>query len=155
AAAVGWTLVRQDGSHIYIWPVAVPYLTLWVAFTPRVRLNDAVRRLGGDYSYGVFLYSFPIQQACVAWLGCAGRPWLLFAVAVPLSLAAAALSWRCIERPAPRRPRATTGPSTGAPSPISDDGRPATALTRGDVARSGTVAHHRPPLRIEPARTTL
>jgi peptidoglycan/LPS O-acetylase OafA/YrhL len=129
AAAVGWTLVRQDGSHIYVWPVAVPYLTLWVAFTPRVRLNGAVRRLGGDYSYGVFLYSFPIQQACVAWLGCAGRPWLLFAVAVPLSLAAAVLSWRCIERPAPRRPRTTAGPSTGALPALSAAGA-ATAATR-------------------------
>ena len=52
-----------------------------------------------DYSYGVYLYSFPIQQ-CILHI----RPEIsaveLAIIAIPLSILVAALSWRFIERPA-------------------------------------------------------
>ena len=51
-----------------------------------------------DYSYGAYLYGFPVQQAMIA-LG-ADQPLQLFAWCVPLTLCCAALSWHLVERPA-------------------------------------------------------
>ena len=54
----------------------------------------------GDYSYGTYIYAFPIQQLAVIWgfLTPLGN----LAVAVPLTLACAVLSWWLVEAPAMR-----------------------------------------------------
>ena len=53
----------------------------------------------GDYSYGLYLYAFPIQQALVArWPEIA--PLELFGAAGLLTLVCACLSWHLIEKPA-------------------------------------------------------
>jgi peptidoglycan/LPS O-acetylase OafA/YrhL len=53
----------------------------------------------GDYSYGIYLYGFPIQQALVAefhWI----REWyILFPISGILALIFAVISWHFIERP--------------------------------------------------------
>ncbi len=60
---------------------------------------------GADLSYGVYLYGFPVQKL-VSWYVPDITPWGLFAVALPASLALAALSWHLIESPALRfKPR--------------------------------------------------
>lgn len=54
-----------------------------------------------DYSYGLFLFGFPVQQSLIAcWPGV--PPLLLFAIAVPLALALAVASWHLVEAPALR-----------------------------------------------------
>lgn len=54
----------------------------------------------GDISYGTYLYAFPIQQVL---FGVAGpHPWLISAIALPLTLLVAVLSWVLVERPAMR-----------------------------------------------------
>jgi peptidoglycan/LPS O-acetylase OafA/YrhL len=104
AAALLATLLVRRGP-VYVWPLAVPYLTFWFAFHPRIKLWQTTQRLGGDFSYGTYLYAFPIQQLLVMWF-MAGHPVLLFALATPLTLVAAALSWRLVERPFLRRKQA-------------------------------------------------
>lgn len=53
----------------------------------------------GDYSYGIYIWAFPIQQALVAsWPTIS--PLSLFVVAGALTLICAALSWHLIEKPA-------------------------------------------------------
>jgi len=101
AAALLATLMVRRGP-VYVWPLAVPYLTFWFAFHPRIKLWRTTQRLGGDYSYGMYLYAFPIQQLLVLWFA-AGRPLVLFGLATPLTFAAAVLSWRLVERPFLRR----------------------------------------------------
>jgi peptidoglycan/LPS O-acetylase OafA/YrhL len=49
-----------------------------------------------DYSYGLFLYGFPVQQALIA-LNPRIDPLALLALATPLALACAALSWHLLE----------------------------------------------------------
>jgi peptidoglycan/LPS O-acetylase OafA/YrhL len=85
--------------------LTLPYLILLAAY----RLPPAVQRLTrhGDISYGLYLLAFPIQQTIL--LLSPGRlsPYALFAIALPLTIAFATLSWRLIERPALRlKPRA-------------------------------------------------
>jgi peptidoglycan/LPS O-acetylase OafA/YrhL len=104
AAALLATLLVRRGP-VYVWPLAVPYLTFWFAFHPGIKLWQTTQRLGGDFSYGTYLYAFPIQQLLVMWFA-TGHPLLLFALATPLTLAAAVLSWRWVERPFLRRKQA-------------------------------------------------
>lgn len=58
----------------------------------------AYNRLG-DYSYGMYIYAFPIQQLMVHLFG-PMTPRTNIMLAFPVALAFAVLSWRLIERPA-------------------------------------------------------
>jgi peptidoglycan/LPS O-acetylase OafA/YrhL len=58
------------------------------------------RRLG-DYSYGIYVYAYPTQQAIASVLG-PMPPLLLFGLAYPAIFALAFASWHAIERPALR-----------------------------------------------------
>jgi peptidoglycan/LPS O-acetylase OafA/YrhL len=73
------------------------YIVLVAAYHPRLALSAFNRT--GDYSYGVYVYSFPIQQTIVQRLP-GIEPMPLFALALALTLAVAALSWHALERPA-------------------------------------------------------
>ncbi len=52
----------------------------------------------GDYSYGIYLYGFPIQQIMFD-LVPVRNPLLQFLLAIPAISVFAALSWHCIEKP--------------------------------------------------------
>ena len=78
-------------------------LLLHVATAPSIGLRWLNRY--GDFSYGIYIYAFPIQQVAAQHFGSMGWAFNL-AVSLPLLLACAALSWFTIERPALRyRPR--------------------------------------------------
>ena len=75
----------------------VPYLVLYVAFIP----GGFVRRYNcvGDYSYGIYIYAFPIQQMCAA--SFPGISVLrLFLLSGALTVVCAMLSWHLIEKAA-------------------------------------------------------
>jgi peptidoglycan/LPS O-acetylase OafA/YrhL len=72
------------------------YLVLVFAYHPRLRWRAYQR--AGDYSYGLYVYAFPIQQTLIERIpGIA--PAALFALALPLTLALAVVSWHALERP--------------------------------------------------------
>jgi peptidoglycan/LPS O-acetylase OafA/YrhL len=73
------------------------YLVLVLAYHPRVQWPAFNR--AGDYSYGLYVYSFPLQQTLMQRLP-GLEPLGLFAVSLPLGLAVAAVSWHALERPA-------------------------------------------------------
>jgi len=55
---------------------------------------------GADYSYGIYLYGYVIQQF-VMWAWPASREWYWnIAICLPLTAAFAALSWHWVEKPA-------------------------------------------------------
>lgn len=82
------------------------YFTLWAAY----RL-PALRWPGGhDYSYGLFLYGFPVQQSLVA-LFPSLTPLQLLPASACCALLLAMLSWHLVERPALHRYK----PSAAAP----------------------------------------
>ena len=53
----------------------------------------------GDYSYGVYLYGYPIQQVIVTLFPSVTSPLLHFAISIPLVTLVAMFSWHCIEKP--------------------------------------------------------
>jgi len=73
------------------------YVVLVVAYHPRL-VWPAFNRVG-DYSYGVYVYAFPIQQTLVQRIpGIEPAP--LFALALASTLVVAVLSWHWLEQPA-------------------------------------------------------
>ena len=96
-------LVYAGAGQFYL-VLLLPFATLLLAWSFVCGLPGR-----GDYSYGIYLWAFPVQQGALATLpGIAPLP--LFGVAAVLTLGCAALSWHLVERPAlafrPRRPAA-------------------------------------------------
>lgn len=89
-------------------PLSGSYALFYAAFSPRLRLQGFARY--GDFSYGVYLFAFPVQQLLVHDFGAHLTPGRLFLTAFPLTLACAALSWHLVEKPALSWKRATRLP---------------------------------------------
>jgi peptidoglycan/LPS O-acetylase OafA/YrhL len=95
--------------------VALPYVMLCTAYLPRGRILQYNRL--GDYSYGVYIYAFPVQQCLIhLWPGLG--PIGLFGAALCATLALAVLSWHIVEQPATRLARPTPkSAATQVPAP--------------------------------------
>jgi len=100
AAAVAILLIAWNPAGLgrgALFEPLLAYTMLVVAYHPRLQW-PAFNRVG-DYSYGLYVYSFPLQQTLVQRVS-GWEPLVLFAVALPSALAVAALSWHALERPA-------------------------------------------------------
>ena len=90
----------------YYLPIPATYLTIYLG------LLDPPKRgflFGGDYSYGLYLYGFPIQQA-IASIGPSVHHWYLNAViGLPVAFGVAFSSWHLIEKPALAQRRRVPG----------------------------------------------
>lgn len=75
------------------------YLIVWFSAHPGIRLHRFAAR--GDFSYGVYVYGFPIQQLMVQARPSLG-PLELMALATPCTLFMAYLSWNLVEKRALR-----------------------------------------------------
>lgn len=77
--------------------LALSYGVFLLAYLP----GGWIRRYNrfGDYSYGVYIYGWPVQQMLVHFLGPMG-PMKNFLIAAPIVLALAWLSWNLVELPA-------------------------------------------------------
>lgn len=102
SAALFWTALAV--STVLVWvvpfgdflaPAPIAYLTMYLGLQDPKRL--AVIR-GADYSYGMFLYGYVIQQMLAA-IGPWTHHWLTNTVlALTISAAFAAFSWHAIEK---------------------------------------------------------
>lgn len=86
------------------WPVGyaatlltLSYAVFWIAYVPRGPILGYNRI--GDYSYGIYIYAFPIQ-GLVVWIWGPMTPWENIALALPFTLVLAILSWHLVEAPA-------------------------------------------------------
>lgn len=95
-AALAWAMGRPVLAMFLVVPLfALAFATRsW----PGLRLMDRL----GDFSYGIYLYAFPVQQVLIwkfrdrlAW-------WPLLGMTVLLTVGLAALSWFGVERPLQR-----------------------------------------------------
>jgi peptidoglycan/LPS O-acetylase OafA/YrhL len=101
-------------------PVLGTYLLFYLASVPAPWLHRWGRR--GDYSYGLYLHAFPVQQLIVRYVGAEHlTPVGLFAIALPITGLLALASWRFVESPFLRR-KEGTGRASATPH-----GRPARA----------------------------
>jgi peptidoglycan/LPS O-acetylase OafA/YrhL len=72
------------------------YMIFWFAFKYKVLLISRFANRT-DLSYGIYLYAWPIQST-IAHLDRSINPWVLSAITLPLSAAAAYLSWTFVEK---------------------------------------------------------
>lgn len=89
--------------HVLLPPV-LAYAVFYVAFDPRLRLHHTARY--GDFSYGTYLYGFPIQQMLRVGLTGIAPFGLYLPLSLLLALAGGIASWFLVERwflPAARR----------------------------------------------------
>ena len=77
-------------------PICGTYLLMALAYCPLLHPLNLGRF--GDFSYGTYLYAFPIQQLLVMRVHGRISPLALFAEALPLTLICGALSWHLVER---------------------------------------------------------
>ncbi|MHB0849822.1 acyltransferase family protein [Stutzerimonas nitrititolerans] len=82
----------------YIHVLTLPYLTIYLAHLRIPRLSGFGKY--GDFSYGIYIFSFPIQQLLMHWLGPQLSLGAFMAISLSASIAIAALSWHFIESPA-------------------------------------------------------
>lgn len=94
-SALGTLGLASDATAV-IGIFSACYLCLCLGFVDMRRFPLVSR---GDYSYGVYLYSFPIQQTLWHCFPALRDPVSLTVAAIPLSLAFAVLSWHWIEKP--------------------------------------------------------
>lgn len=101
---VALSLSAATSGFLILYKLTFAYVVLYVALVPRGRILHFNQL--GDYSYGIYIYAFPVQQAIVYSLP-GITPIQLIAMSFPLTLALAIASWHLIEKKALRfRPKA-------------------------------------------------
>ena len=89
--------MRWQGYALLAYPALLTYVVVWLALAPGgvIRLYNRL----GDYSYGFYLWQFPLQQWIVmTHHGITQRELAL--ASLPAALALAVASWHLVERPA-------------------------------------------------------
>ncbi len=95
AAALSYFLLtRLSVTYVVAFPLTYCVVYLGMLKVPRIPLLQ-----NGDYSYGIYLFHFPIQQTLVHLFPDMREWWLLFPAAAILTMLFAAASWHCVEKP--------------------------------------------------------
>jgi peptidoglycan/LPS O-acetylase OafA/YrhL len=95
-ALLGSAMLSQSAFFL-VYQFSLAYILFYLAYVPagRIRKYNAL----GDYSYGVYIYAFPVQQSVIALFpGISVALLTLLSVSVTLMLAV--LSWYLLEQPA-------------------------------------------------------
>jgi len=95
---IAFVSLFQTKLAALVLPIAAGYAILAVASRPSADtfMQRYIRR--NDFSYGVYLAGWPVQQLWIHWLHLKS-PWGLLPIAAASAIAYAALSWHWIERP--------------------------------------------------------
>lgn len=76
--------------------LCLPYIVFWFVFAPKIKLHGVSK--WGDFSYGMYIYSFPVQQTIVYCFGnrmpVGKMIFLSFLFTIPLAM----FSWFVIEK---------------------------------------------------------
>jgi peptidoglycan/LPS O-acetylase OafA/YrhL len=99
AGALALALLIHPSTDYLVPPLAA-YVTVWLGL---MRPRESVLTRHGDYSYGIFLFGFPIQQAMTQIMGPAFHEWYWnIAASLPLTIVFAIISWHFVEKPSLR-----------------------------------------------------
>jgi peptidoglycan/LPS O-acetylase OafA/YrhL len=79
--------------------ITAPPLIYIVCFVGMMRIPRLPFFGGGDYSYGIYLYGFVIQQAIIATVPQIQLWWLHLSLSAVIATLFAAFSWHVIEKP--------------------------------------------------------
>lgn len=83
------------GYFVHAFAFFGTYLVLFLIFYRKISIPFSANM--GNYSYGLFLFGFPVQQAIVHFLGGSMNPIINFIIAFPIALSFAMISWHLVE----------------------------------------------------------
>jgi peptidoglycan/LPS O-acetylase OafA/YrhL len=110
-----------ENTRVFVsgFPVVLPYIVFCCAYLihGKIRVFNKV----GDYSYGLYIYAFPIQQAYVASFPSIGAI-DLFMLSAATTLILSIFSWHLIEKKALTFKSAIDARRKPCPKPFSTDG---------------------------------
>jgi peptidoglycan/LPS O-acetylase OafA/YrhL len=94
AAAISCSVLNRLMFHI-VYNLSLAYVIFYIAYVPSglVRLYNRV----GDYSYGVYIYAFFIEQSVAELIPGVSVLHMIF-IAGPVTLLLAAISWHIVEK---------------------------------------------------------
>lgn len=95
ATAVAMLMLTTELSSYFVGAPAA-YVTVYLGLLNPKKVGPIFR---GDYSYGLYLYSYPIQQAIASLMGDHRSWYVSFFGAMLLAGLCAAFSWHCVEKP--------------------------------------------------------
>ena len=98
ATIMGATLVSHDAFEV-VYRLLFPYLVLYIAYAPAGFLR--LYNKAGDFSYGIYIYAFPLQQISAA-IFPGIEAFELMLVATVMTIVAAMFSWYLVESPSLR-----------------------------------------------------
>ncbi|WP_246850424.1 acyltransferase family protein [Rufibacter roseolus] len=78
-------------------PFALTYLIFYLAYFPRFNFPRFTKH--GDFSYGIYLYAWPVQQLFMLFIGRELSLFSLFLLSLATTVLAAYASWRFVEKP--------------------------------------------------------
>jgi peptidoglycan/LPS O-acetylase OafA/YrhL len=94
ASLLMWQWGYMAGEALMI--PATGFVGAWIGFVPGGPLR--FYNLFGDYSYGLYIWHYPLLQTIKQFMGDIGSTDLFF-LALPVALGAAMISWHFVERP--------------------------------------------------------
>ena len=89
--------VVQPKAFFWVYPLAAPYIVMWLAYVPGGWLRQFNKL--GDYSYGIYIYAFPMQQLLVSTVP-GITPVQMIVASGAGTIALAVMSWHLVEKPA-------------------------------------------------------
>jgi len=92
------TIVSAESYFLIALLICLPYLVLYLGQLPMKQLYNIGDKYG-DYSYGLYIYAFPIQQTIAHFMSKIS-PIQLFALSLPSTFILAYFSWWLIEKKA-------------------------------------------------------
>jgi peptidoglycan/LPS O-acetylase OafA/YrhL len=82
----------------YSFPIVGSYLIFYLAFASNLKLHNFGKY--GDFSYGIYIYAFPVQQIVTQIFNNQLTPFENFLYSFPVTLMFAILSWNLVEKQA-------------------------------------------------------
>jgi peptidoglycan/LPS O-acetylase OafA/YrhL len=98
-------------------PICGGYLTIYLALSRRLPQLRGARF--GDFSYGLYIYGWPIEQSVIYFSGGMAAWWQVFLISVAAAVPTAFLSWHLVEKRCRWRSRPRSRPALahlGAPA---------------------------------------